>query len=74
MKAILEFNLPEETESYELAMNGCHYLFALQELDNYLRSQLKYNDSLNEEQCHLIESIRTKLYEELNERGVTING
>jgi hypothetical protein len=74
MKAILEFNLPEETEEYELAMNGSHYLFALQELDNYLRSQLKYNDSLNEEQCYIIESIRTKLHEELNERGVTIHG
>jgi hypothetical protein len=73
MKAILEFNLPEESEAYELAMNGHQYLFALQELDNYLRSELKYNDTLNDEPRRVLEAIRAKLHEELHERGVTLH-
>jgi hypothetical protein len=72
MKVILEFNLPEETESYQLAMNGHRYRFALQELDNYLRSELKYNDALNKGSRRLLDAIRAKLREELHERGVTL--
>lgn len=73
MKVILEYTLPEETESYKYAMDGANYLFAVQEFDSYLRNQLKYNDNLNEEQCHTIEKIRAKLHECFNERGVTVH-
>lgn len=73
MKAILEYTLPEETDEYEHAMNGSLYLFAIQEFDNHLRSELKYNENLNEEQCHTIEKIRAKLHECFNRRGVAVH-
>lgn len=72
MKVILEFSLPEEQNDYNYAMNGAQYIFAIQDFDNHLRNQLKYNENLNEEQCHQLEQIRAKLYECLNERGVTV--
>jgi hypothetical protein len=44
MKAILEFNLPEDSEDFDLAKNGPKYKLILDELDNYLRAKLKYED------------------------------
>ena len=38
MKAILEFNLPEEIEEHLNAINGINYKIALQEMDRWLRS------------------------------------
>ena len=73
MKAILEFDLPEDTDNYRYAMDGSKYLFAIQEFDNHLRSELKYNNLLNEEQCHTIQRLRDKLYEMFNKFGVTIH-
>jgi len=45
MKTILEFNLPEEEEEFLLAFNGARYAIALDELDNWLRSKIKYGDN-----------------------------
>lgn len=42
MKAILEFNLPEEREEFETANNGGKYLGALGDLANELRTRRKH--------------------------------
>ena len=44
MKVILEYQLPEETEEYELAMDGNKRSHALHVIDNALRSVVKYED------------------------------
>lgn len=44
MKAILEFNLPEEQSEFELASNANKYYSILWELDQHLRSKIKYAD------------------------------
>jgi hypothetical protein len=44
MKAILEFTLPEEREEHEMALNGCRYKIALEEMFNYFRQRLKYEE------------------------------
>jgi hypothetical protein len=41
-KAILEFQLPEEREEFEIANNGRDYYLALHEIDQHLRSCLKH--------------------------------
>ena len=43
MKAILEFNLPEDREEYELCFKASDYLCAIQEIVEYLRNTIKYN-------------------------------
>ena len=44
MKATLEFNLPEDQERFDFATNGFNYYMALCEMDEWLRSEYKYND------------------------------
>jgi hypothetical protein len=46
MKAILEFNLPEEKEDFDFATKGINYYSALVEFDNWLRSEYKYNGNI----------------------------
>lgn len=46
MKAILEFNLPEEQEEYKLARNGLNLSCAVWDYDQeVLRSIVKYNNT-----------------------------
>jgi hypothetical protein len=66
MKAILEFNLPEDKEYFDFANNGINYYSALCEFDNWLRSEYKYNG--NEPMFE----VRKKLNEFINENNVKI--
>ena len=66
MKAILEFNLPEDKENFDFATNGINYYSALVEFDNWLRSEYKYNG--NEPMFE----VRKKLNEFINENNVKI--
>jgi len=43
-KSTLTFNLPEEQEELNHALNAVAYIAALQEIDNYLRGRLKYEE------------------------------
>ena len=45
MKAILKFDLPEEQEEFDCAINGTKWQASMQNLDNYLRNELKYKDA-----------------------------
>jgi hypothetical protein len=44
MKVVLEYQLPEETEEYELAMDGNKRSCALSQIDNALRAVVKYEN------------------------------
>lgn len=44
MRAALFFNLPEETNDFELAQWGWEYKLVLDELDEKLRKMNKYED------------------------------
>jgi len=66
MKAILEFNLPEDKEQFDFANNGINYYTALTEMDQWLRSEYKYNGK--EEMF----AVREKLNEFINENNVKI--
>ena len=66
MKAILEFNLPEDKENFEFATNGFNYYMALSEMDQWLRSEYKYNDK---EEMY---AVREKLNYFISENNVQI--
>lgn len=63
MKVTLEFNLPEESEEHKLALYGAKYSSAVDEVFNWIRSQLKYNETLTEDQTTILESLRSHLNE-----------
>lgn len=44
MKAILEFNLPEDQEEYNSTIKAAEYRSALYEISQWLRSIRKYED------------------------------
>ena len=67
MKATLEFNLPEDREDFNYANNGFNYYMALVEMDEWLRSEYKYND--NEEMY----KVRNKLREIILYNNVKID-
>jgi hypothetical protein len=44
MKAVLEFDLPEENEDFQAAINGYNYKSAIKDFDELLRSEMKYKE------------------------------
>ena len=67
MKATLEFNLPEDRDDFNYATNGFNYYMALVEMDEWLRSEYKYNDK---EEMY---EVREKLREIILENNVKID-
>jgi hypothetical protein len=61
MKATLEFNLPEDRDDFNYATNGFNYYMALVEMDEWLRSEYKYNDK--EEMYEVREKLRQIIFE-----------
>lgn len=71
MKAILEFNLPEENGDFELAVNASKWCSVCWELEQYLRSKTKYApDSMSNEVYEALNETRDKLRELLIEYNV----
>ena len=67
MKATLEFNLPEDRDDFNYANNGFNYYMALVEMDQWLRSEYKYNDKED------MYEVREKLREIILENNVKID-
>ncbi len=45
MKAVLEFNLPEEQQEFNQASNAVNYLVALEDFSQYIRGRIKYEEN-----------------------------
>ena len=69
MKAILEFNLPEEEEQFSAANKGMDWALLTWDIDQYIRDRLKYQtekldtSSAKEE----LELLRKQLYDIMKE-------
>jgi len=44
MKAVLEFDLPEDNTDFQAAINGHNYKSAIWDFDVLLRSEMKYKE------------------------------
>ena len=72
MKAILEFNLPEDKREYEMANQASDMVAAIGHFEDRLRSYLKYGHDFKTPE-EAIEAIRTLLYEEITIRRINIH-
>ena len=72
-KIILEFDSFEEQEEARMAIDGGKYKLVIWELDQHLRSELKYNDNLDEKVYDEFEQLRNKLRQLLNDNGLTMD-
>jgi hypothetical protein len=71
MKAVLEFDLPEENEDFQAAINGYNYKSAIKDFDELLRSEMKYKE-LSKETYNAYKYCRDELRKILAEDNLFI--
>lgn len=74
MKAILEFDLPEERAEHHYALKGADAFAMLRGFDEHLRQQIKYQTDLPEAFRNGLQSARDALHKKLAERGMDLYG
>ena len=71
-KAILKFDLDEESNDFKLAVNAKEIMSVLWEIDQELRNKTKYaSDSTNQETVDALISIRDFLRESMSDKGIS---
>lgn len=74
MKAILEFNLPDDQQDFDLAVNAMKFWHVLYELDQDLRSKTKYaSDDLPQDKYDAYQEVRDMLYELMSNNNVSLD-
>ena len=74
MKAILEFELPDDQEEYEMAVDAPKMYNALWQIKQLLRSKLKYNpDELTDVELNQWEFMQDEFYLILDEQNIQLD-
>ena len=74
MKAILEFDLPENSHEFEMATNGYKFHSVLWEMDQYLRGKIKYApDDMSDDTLQTFEKGRSQLHEVMGRYNVSFD-
>jgi hypothetical protein len=69
--ATLTFRLPEEQQEFDYAVKGNDWHIVVEDMSNWLRSKLKYEE-LTPEQDAAYEEARKHLFAILEERGLQL--
>lgn len=72
MKAVLEFNLPQEQSEHRLALDGWKWKSVVIEFSDQLRSALKYDDDLTPEADECLENLRAKLFQLIADHNLNL--
>ena len=72
MKAKLTFNLPEEQAEFDFAVQGGKMYSALWDISQELRAIWKHEE-LSDEEFKMIERIRNKFFEILEDHQITLD-
>lgn len=73
MKATLTFNLPDESQEFRTAIDGWKWKIALNELSEELRSKVKWDNNMSEEQRDAYQQVREKIVAILNENNLRLD-
>ena len=71
-KGKLIFDLPEEQDEFEQAYNGTKWRSMVQQLDNRLRDELKYNERLTIDRREAYEHARQLIQRGLDENNLQL--
>ena len=71
MKAIIEFNLPEEKREHLAAMHGMDAFCSLWSIQQIIRNAGKHAN-FTDEQWEVYEQIKAAIYEEINSLDVDV--
>ena len=69
MKGILEFNLPEEREEFDIARKGINMVCLYSELDKELRSHVRYDTNPHWD-SKTVEEIRDLIFRLIEDEGL----
>ena len=72
MKAILEFNLPEDQPEFNTAIKGGDWKHVCWQMDQLLRKHLKYDDDLKEDEVKMLQYVRDEFHQFMNENNVDL--
>jgi len=70
MKAILEFDLPKDKEVFEVAAKATDWAILVWDIDQYIRSRLKYQSEKLRSGKEELELIRYELHNLLEDSGL----
>ena len=74
MKAVLEFNLPEDKINFEFATEGSKWWSIIWGMDQWLRSQIKYTpDGITDDELEAFEECREKLRELIGDYNLNLD-
>jgi len=67
MKAILEFQLPEDQEQHRQSIDGMNWALSMWDLEQFIRNERKYNDKLTDIELDVYEKVSNRIVEIMNE-------
>ena len=66
MKAILEFNLPEDKEEYDAASKGMDWALLVWHIDQFIQNKIKYE----QDRDGILQLVRNELNFQMEEKGL----
>ena len=66
MKAILEFELPEDREEYVAASRGMEWALLVLDIDQFIRNKIKYE----QDRDGVLQLVRNELTFQMKEKGL----
>ena len=72
MKATLIFNLPDESQEFRTAINGWKFKSVLNEINEDLRSKIKWQDDMPDEVRQALQAVRDDMYQRLSEHNINL--
>ena len=66
MKAILEFNLPEDKEDFEVASKAMDWALLAWDIDQFMRNKIKYE----QDRDGVLQLVRNELNFQMEEKGL----
>ena len=66
MKAILEFNLPEDKEEFDAASKGMDWALLVWDIDQFIRNKIKYE----QDKDGILQLVRDRLHFNMEEKGL----
>ena len=66
MKAILEFNLPEDTEEFAVATKAMDWSLLVLHIDQFIRNKIKYD----QDRDGVLQLVRNELNFQMEEKGL----
>ena len=66
MKAILEFNLPEDKEEFDVASKGMDWALLVWHIDQFIQNKIKYE----QDRDGILQLVRNELNFQIEEKGL----